>query len=315
MVPHGVMYRESSDLGDWCSLIIMDYIKGQPFAQVWPMFSQYVLPTSPTHRIHAFEVATCRLRHCLEGHYDGDEHDYHCHQQAYCQMTIIHGVASRAFSIYPSTVVHQQGFLSSSGTKHTRSFSSPSSSPMTMTSNIPLSVIIPQSYFASMEGIILMAPPRPTALFCCDEDLPCLDTVGIKDHAIEPFENLVALANHHERLKGARKIIWRDRGEPAVELEDLWECLEHAGRGGMYSGECPRTCGTLLSATPSLAKTRSVYYDAGFFRSALQVHAKRSCDPSPLNPANLHPFPSKTLRTKANPSHPTQSYPHHHKDR
>ncbi|KAI5993461.1 hypothetical protein EDD15DRAFT_2387989 [Pisolithus albus] len=51
--------------------------------------------------------------------------------------------------------------------------------------------------------------------------------------AIESFENLVALANHQERLKGARKIIWRDRGEPAVELEDLWECLEHAGRGGM----------------------------------------------------------------------------------
>lgn len=54
--------------------------------------------------------------------------------------------------------------------------------------------------------------------------------------AIESFENLVALANHQERLKGARKIIWRDRGEPAVELEDLWECLEHAGRGGMRAG-------------------------------------------------------------------------------
>ncbi|KAI6042738.1 hypothetical protein EDC04DRAFT_2656237 [Pisolithus marmoratus] len=55
-------------------------------------------------------------------------------------------------------------------------------------------------------------------------------------HAIESFENLVALANHQERLKGARKIIWRDRGEPAVELEDLWECLEHAARGGMRAG-------------------------------------------------------------------------------
>ncbi|KAI5993474.1 hypothetical protein EDD15DRAFT_2264979, partial [Pisolithus albus] len=44
--------------------------------------------------------------------------------------------------------------------------------------------------------------------------------------AVESFENLVALANHQERLKGARKIIWRDGGEPAVELEDLWECLE-----------------------------------------------------------------------------------------
>ncbi|KAI6101681.1 hypothetical protein EDD17DRAFT_1774430 [Pisolithus thermaeus] len=54
--------------------------------------------------------------------------------------------------------------------------------------------------------------------------------------AIESFENLVALANHQERLRDARKIIWRDRGEPAVELEDLWECLEHAGRGGMRAG-------------------------------------------------------------------------------
>ncbi|KAI6124218.1 hypothetical protein EDD16DRAFT_1691315 [Pisolithus croceorrhizus] len=54
--------------------------------------------------------------------------------------------------------------------------------------------------------------------------------------AIESFENLVALANHQERLRDARKIIWRDRGEPAVELEDLWECLEHAGRGGIRAG-------------------------------------------------------------------------------
>ncbi|KAH7905838.1 hypothetical protein BJ138DRAFT_1072359 [Hygrophoropsis aurantiaca] len=51
--------------------------------------------------------------------------------------------------------------------------------------------------------------------------------------AIASFENLVALANHQERLKEARKIIWRDRGEPAVELDGLWECVEHAGRGGM----------------------------------------------------------------------------------
>ena len=51
--------------------------------------------------------------------------------------------------------------------------------------------------------------------------------------AIESFENLVALANHQERLKEARKIIWRDRGEPVAEVEDIWECIEHAGRGGM----------------------------------------------------------------------------------
>ncbi|KAF8837288.1 hypothetical protein BDN67DRAFT_973164 [Paxillus ammoniavirescens] len=54
--------------------------------------------------------------------------------------------------------------------------------------------------------------------------------------AVASFENLVALANHQERLKEAQKIIWRDRGEQAVELEDIWECIEHAGRGGMRAG-------------------------------------------------------------------------------
>lgn len=51
--------------------------------------------------------------------------------------------------------------------------------------------------------------------------------------AVASFENLVALANHQERLKEARKIVWRDRGEPAAELTDVWECIEHAGRGGL----------------------------------------------------------------------------------
>ena len=47
------------------------------------------------------------------------------------------------------------------------------------------------------------------------------------------FENLVALANYEERLKGARKIVWRDRGELPVEIHDLWECFKHATRGGL----------------------------------------------------------------------------------
>lgn len=45
------------------------------------------------------------------------------------------------------------------------------------------------------------------------------------------FENLVALANYEERLREARKIVWRDRGERPVECEDYWDCLEHASRG------------------------------------------------------------------------------------
>ncbi|KAH7887306.1 hypothetical protein F5I97DRAFT_1925753 [Phlebopus sp. FC_14] len=54
--------------------------------------------------------------------------------------------------------------------------------------------------------------------------------------AMTSFENLVALANHQERLREARKIVWRDRGELAVEVHDLWECVEHAGRGAMRAG-------------------------------------------------------------------------------
>jgi hypothetical protein len=47
------------------------------------------------------------------------------------------------------------------------------------------------------------------------------------------FDNLVALANYEERLSDARKMVWRDRGEPVAELNTLRECLEHAATGGL----------------------------------------------------------------------------------
>ncbi|KAJ7640754.1 hypothetical protein DFH06DRAFT_621402 [Mycena polygramma] len=47
------------------------------------------------------------------------------------------------------------------------------------------------------------------------------------------FENLVALANYQERIKGARKIVWRDKGQPVVDLATLRACLDHAGVGGL----------------------------------------------------------------------------------
>lgn len=50
---------------------------------------------------------------------------------------------------------------------------------------------------------------------------------------MQSFENLVALANHQERLREARRIVWRDRGEPVHEVTDVWECFEHAGRGAL----------------------------------------------------------------------------------
>ena len=46
-------------------------------------------------------------------------------------------------------------------------------------------------------------------------------------------QNLVVLANYQEALRDARKMVWRDRGEPAAELHTLEECLRHAARGGL----------------------------------------------------------------------------------
>ena len=50
--------------------------------------------------------------------------------------------------------------------------------------------------------------------------------------AMASFENLVAMANHQERLKEARKMVWRDRGQPVIELETFEACLAHAMSGG-----------------------------------------------------------------------------------
>ncbi|CCL99910.1 uncharacterized protein FIBRA_01935 [Fibroporia radiculosa] len=54
--------------------------------------------------------------------------------------------------------------------------------------------------------------------------------------AMASFENLVVLANYEERLREARKIVWRDRGEKPVELVDVRECFLHAAKGGLRSG-------------------------------------------------------------------------------
>jgi hypothetical protein len=58
-------------------------------------------------------------------------------------------------------------------------------------------------------------------------------------YAIASFDNLVVLANYEEHLREARRMVWRDRGEPAVEVHDLWECLEHGTRGGLRTLPLP----------------------------------------------------------------------------
>ncbi|KAG8786646.1 hypothetical protein FRC15_010986 [Serendipita sp. 397] len=52
----------------------------------------------------------------------------------------------------------------------------------------------------------------------------------------QSYENLVALANAQEALKQTRRMVWRDRGEPAVELHSVEDCFEHAMRGGARAG-------------------------------------------------------------------------------
>ena len=54
----------------------------------------------------------------------------------------------------------------------------------------------------------------------------------ILKRAMTSFENLVALANHQERLKEAKKMVWRDKGQPIVEMKTLQECFMHAMSGG-----------------------------------------------------------------------------------
>ena len=55
----------------------------------------------------------------------------------------------------------------------------------------------------------------------------------VPKRAMASFENLVALANHQERLKQARKMVWRDKGQPILEMETLQECFAHAISGGV----------------------------------------------------------------------------------
>ncbi|KAJ7717024.1 hypothetical protein B0H16DRAFT_1612354 [Mycena metata] len=68
-----------------------------------------------------------------------------------------------------------------------------------------------------------------------DREVPLSFDPRLKRPTMASFENLVSLANYQERLKGARKIVWRDRGQPVIELPTLKDCLEHAGKGAFRS--------------------------------------------------------------------------------
>ncbi|KAH9947201.1 hypothetical protein B0H21DRAFT_822120 [Amylocystis lapponica] len=88
--------------------------------------------------------------------------------------------------------------------------------------------------------------------------------------AMASFENLVALANYEERLLEARKIVWRDRGERPIEIQDIWECFEHAGRGGLRAGSLAFAIRSGVNLILLLTRIKSVPKS---YRFALIRHA------------------------------------------
>lgn len=72
----------------------------------------------------------------------------------------------------------------------------------------------------------------PSSSFRLRESTPDGPMGLLQSPAMISFENLVVLANYQERMKGARKILWRDKGQPVVDLPTLRNCLEHAATGG-----------------------------------------------------------------------------------
>ncbi|RDB20199.1 hypothetical protein Hypma_013067 [Hypsizygus marmoreus] len=82
--------------------------------------------------------------------------------------------------------------------------------------------------------------------------------------AMASFDNLVALANHQERLKEARKMVWRDRGEPVAELGTLRECFEHAAIGGLRSGTLALSIRACVNLVLALIRIHKVPRDIRF---------------------------------------------------
>ncbi|KAJ7496788.1 hypothetical protein FB451DRAFT_1208789 [Mycena latifolia] len=72
------------------------------------------------------------------------------------------------------------------------------------------------------------------------------------------FENLVALANYQERIKDARKVLWRDKGQPVADLPTLRDCLEHAAMGGLRSATLAFNIRACLNLFLALLRIRRV---------------------------------------------------------
>ncbi|KAH9031452.1 hypothetical protein EDB83DRAFT_2419882 [Lactarius deliciosus] len=111
-------------------------------------------------------------------------------------------------------------------------------------------------------------------------------------YTVASFDNLVVLANYEERLREARRMVWRDRGEPAVEVHDLWECLEHGVGGGLRAGTLAfaiRSGVNLILLLARIGKVpRSVFRGfVAIYRILLNAFPLLFPANAPLNPRNL----------------------------
>jgi hypothetical protein len=53
-------------------------------------------------------------------------------------------------------------------------------------------------------------------------------------------------------------MVWRERGEPVTELNDLWECVEHAARGGLRAGTMAFSIRASINVVLALIRPGSV---------------------------------------------------------
>ncbi|KAF7301198.1 hypothetical protein MIND_00684500 [Mycena indigotica] len=72
------------------------------------------------------------------------------------------------------------------------------------------------------------------------------------------FENLVSLAIHRDRLGDARKVLWRDKGEPIIYLSTLRQCLDHAVAGTARSATLGFTIRASFNLLLALIKARRI---------------------------------------------------------
>ena len=100
--------------------------------------------------------------------------------------------------------------------------------------------------------------------------------------AIRSFENLVALANDQERLRDARKMVWRDRGEPAVELRTLRGCLQHALKGALRACCSPPRLDILNALAGAASLAFGIRSGFNLFVLLFRILRRPRCVPAPF---------------------------------